>query len=99
MAAYRRRSPVQARARWCQNAARRCLFDGQDRHWPTPLPRRPTSRNCSSALNLTAAPRRVTDLNAGVLGGKAVAEVESFTFVSNDNKYEVEAFLTPAGSA
>jgi dipeptidyl aminopeptidase/acylaminoacyl peptidase len=48
--------------------------------------------------NLTAAPRRVTDLNAGVLGGKAVAEVESFTFFSNDNKYEVEAFLTrPAG--
>jgi dipeptidyl aminopeptidase/acylaminoacyl peptidase len=29
-----------------------------------------------------------------VLGGKRLAEVESLTFVSNDNKFEVEAFLT-----
>jgi len=44
------------------------------------------------------AARKVTDLNAAVLGGKRLAEVESFTFVSNDNKFEVEAFLTkPAG--
>jgi len=42
----------------------------------------------------TAAPRRLTDLNAAVLGGKRLADVESFTFVSNDNKFEVEAFLT-----
>jgi dipeptidyl aminopeptidase/acylaminoacyl peptidase len=42
----------------------------------------------------TAPPRRVTDLNAAVLGGKRLADVESFTFVSNDNKFEVEAFLT-----
>jgi dipeptidyl aminopeptidase/acylaminoacyl peptidase len=40
------------------------------------------------------APRKLTDLNAQVLGGKQIAEVESFTFVSNDNKFEVEAFLT-----
>jgi dipeptidyl aminopeptidase/acylaminoacyl peptidase len=40
------------------------------------------------------AARRVTELNGAVLGGKAIAEVESFTFVSNDNKYDVEAFLT-----
>ncbi len=46
----------------------------------------------------TAAPRRVTDLNAAMLGGKRLAEVESFTFISNDNKFEVEAFLTkPVG--
>src|SRR5262249_45395991 len=38
--------------------------------------------------------RRLTDLNATVLGGKRLAEVESFTFISNDNKFEVEAFLT-----
>ena len=45
-----------------------------------------------------AAARRVTDLNATVLGPMSVAEVESFTFVSNDNKLEVEAFLTkPVG--
>src|SRR4030095_6346822 len=25
---------------------------------------------------------------------KQIADVESFTFISNDNKYEVEAFLT-----
>jgi dipeptidyl aminopeptidase/acylaminoacyl peptidase len=43
-------------------------------------------------------PRKLTDLNAAVLGGRRLAEVESFTFVSNDNKFEVEAFLTkPAG--
>ena len=42
----------------------------------------------------TAAPRKLTDLNAQVLAGKALAEVESFTFQSNDNKYEVQAFLT-----
>ncbi len=38
--------------------------------------------------------RKLTDLNAAVLGGRQIAEVESFTFVSNDNKYEIEAFLT-----
>src|SRR5262249_14481448 len=37
--------------------------------------------------------KRMTDLNADVLGGKQIAEVEPFTFISNDNKYEVEAFL------
>ena len=43
---------------------------------------------------------KVTDLNAAVLGGRRLAEVESFTFVSNDNKFEVEAFLTkPIGLA
>jgi len=40
------------------------------------------------------APQKLTDLNAQVLAGKQIAEVESFTFISNDNKYEVEAFLT-----
>jgi dipeptidyl aminopeptidase/acylaminoacyl peptidase len=42
----------------------------------------------------TAAPRKLTDLNAELFAGKQIAEVESFTFISNDNKYEVEAFLT-----
>jgi dipeptidyl aminopeptidase/acylaminoacyl peptidase len=37
--------------------------------------------------------KQVTDLNADVLGGKTIADVEPFTFISNDNKYEVEAFL------
>ncbi|HKV62090.1 MAG TPA: S9 family peptidase [Candidatus Acidoferrum sp.] len=41
-----------------------------------------------------AAPRKLTDLNAELLAGKQIAEVESFTFISNDNKFEVEAFLT-----
>ena len=40
------------------------------------------------------AARKLTDLNAQLFAGKQVAEVESFTFVSNDNKFEVEAFLT-----
>jgi len=42
----------------------------------------------------TAEPRRMTNLNAAALGSKRLAEVESFTFISNDNKFEVEAFLT-----
>jgi dipeptidyl aminopeptidase/acylaminoacyl peptidase len=41
-----------------------------------------------------AAPRKLTDLNAELFAGKKIAEVESFTFISNDNKFEVEAFLT-----
>ena len=46
----------------------------------------------------SGTPRRLTDLNADVLRGKPLGAVESFTFISNDNKYEVEAFLTkPAG--
>jgi dipeptidyl aminopeptidase/acylaminoacyl peptidase len=40
------------------------------------------------------APRKLTDLNAQIFAGKQIAEVESFSFISNDNKYEVEAFLT-----
>ncbi|HEY2945722.1 MAG TPA: S9 family peptidase, partial [Vicinamibacteria bacterium] len=44
------------------------------------------------------APRRLTELNAEVLKGVEIAPVESFTFASNDFKYEVEAFLTrPTG--
>jgi len=42
----------------------------------------------------SSAPKRVTDVNASLLGTKTLAEVESFTFVSNDNKFDVEAFLT-----
>jgi dipeptidyl aminopeptidase/acylaminoacyl peptidase len=40
------------------------------------------------------AARKVTDLNASVLKGIPIAEVEAFTFVSSDNKFDVEAFLT-----
>jgi dipeptidyl aminopeptidase/acylaminoacyl peptidase len=47
----------------------------------------------------TAAPRKLTDLNKDVLKDKNIAEVESFTFTSNDNRFEVEAFLTkPIGT-
>jgi dipeptidyl aminopeptidase/acylaminoacyl peptidase len=42
----------------------------------------------------SGAPRKLTDLTAQLFAGKQVAEVESFTFISNDNKFEVEAFLT-----
>jgi dipeptidyl aminopeptidase/acylaminoacyl peptidase len=38
--------------------------------------------------------RQLTNLNAEVLSGREIAKVEPFTFVSNDNKYEIEAFLT-----
>jgi len=46
----------------------------------------------------TEPAKKLTDLNAAALGGKQLAPVESFTFISNDNRYEVEAFLTqPVG--
>jgi dipeptidyl aminopeptidase/acylaminoacyl peptidase len=38
--------------------------------------------------------RKLTDLNAELMRDKEIASVESFTFISNDNKWEVEAFLT-----
>ena len=38
--------------------------------------------------------KKITDLNAEVLAGKPLAEVESFSFISNDNKYTLEAFIT-----
>jgi len=41
-----------------------------------------------------ASARKLTDLNAELFAGKRIAEVESFTFISNDNRFEVEAFLT-----
>ena len=42
--------------------------------------------------------RRLTDLNSEVLGGIELAEVEPLTFVSNDFRLEIEAFLTrPVG--
>src|SRR6266404_1134987 len=41
-----------------------------------------------------AATKKITNLNADVLASKQIAEVESFTFISNDNKYTIEAFLT-----
>src|SRR2546429_93821 len=48
----------------------------------------------------SAAPQKLTNLNAQLLAGKQIAEVESFTFISNDNKFEIQAFLTkPLGMA
>jgi dipeptidyl aminopeptidase/acylaminoacyl peptidase len=45
-----------------------------------------------------ATAKQLTNLNSDVLGGKQIADVESFTFVSNDNKFDVEAFLVkPVG--
>jgi dipeptidyl aminopeptidase/acylaminoacyl peptidase len=41
-----------------------------------------------------AASRQLTDLNHELFAGKPIADVEPFTFVSNDNRFEVEAFLT-----
>ena len=38
--------------------------------------------------------QQLTKVNADLLRGVDIAPVESFTFISNDNKWEVEAFLT-----
>lgn len=60
-----------------------------------------TSTNDLAELYLkdgSTAPQKLTDLNAEVLSGKKLGEVQSFTFWSNDNKFEVEAFLVkPVG--
>ena len=40
------------------------------------------------------AARQLTDVNHDALAGKTVEPVEAFTFISNDNKWTVEAFLT-----
>ena len=48
----------------------------------------------SDQAELYVSGRKLTDLNASVLAGKRLGDVEAFTFVSNDNKFEVEAFLT-----
>ena len=40
------------------------------------------------------APEQLTDLNSSVLAGKNLGAVETISFVSNDFKYEVEAYLT-----
>src|SRR5215472_2380299 len=37
--------------------------------------------------------KQLTRLNEGVLRGKTLGQVQSFDFTSNDNKYDVEAFL------
>jgi dipeptidyl aminopeptidase/acylaminoacyl peptidase len=45
-------------------------------------------------LGTAKSPKKLTELNADVLAGKQIASTESFTFLSNDNKWTVEAFLT-----
>lgn len=42
----------------------------------------------------TAAAQRITDINAETMKGRRIAKVESLTFISPDNKWNVEAFLT-----
>jgi dipeptidyl aminopeptidase/acylaminoacyl peptidase len=45
-----------------------------------------------------APAKRMTDLNGAVLGARRLGDVESFTFASNDNRFQIEAFLTkPVG--
>jgi dipeptidyl aminopeptidase/acylaminoacyl peptidase len=41
----------------------------------------------------TGGSRRLTDVNAPLLAAKHIAPVDSFTFVSNDNRFMVQAFL------
>ena len=54
-----------------------------------------SARDLSQLFQLAGGERRaLTDLNKDVLGGKTVAEVEPFSFVSNDARFDVEAFLT-----
>jgi dipeptidyl aminopeptidase/acylaminoacyl peptidase len=45
-------------------------------------------------LKADGSTHKLTNLNAEVLSGREIAKVESFTFVSNDSKYQIEAFLT-----
>ncbi len=45
-------------------------------------------------LKAGSTKRQLTNMNAEVLKSVEIAEVTSFTFPSNDNKFQVEAFLT-----
>jgi dipeptidyl aminopeptidase/acylaminoacyl peptidase len=45
-------------------------------------------------LKSATGAQQLTDLNTEVLRGKALTEVEPLWFTSNDNRFEVEAFLT-----
>lgn len=45
-------------------------------------------------LKSATGTQQLTDLNTEVLRGKTLAEVEPLWFTSNDNRFEVEAFLT-----
>ncbi len=54
-----------------------------------------STRDLAQLYQLTGTERKaLTDLNKDVLGGTSFAEVQPFTFVSNDNRFDVEAFLT-----
>ena len=58
-------------------------------------PARAGSAGAKGTAAATArAPRRLTDLNADLLKEVPRGEVEAFSFVSNDFKFDVEAFLT-----
>lgn len=48
----------------------------------------------SDTAQLFLASRQLTDLNAEMLRDRQIAPVENFSFISNDNKWTVEAFLT-----
>ncbi len=54
-----------------------------------------STRDLAQLYQLSGTERRaLTDLNREVLAGKTFAEVEPLTFVSNDARFDVEAFLT-----
>jgi dipeptidyl aminopeptidase/acylaminoacyl peptidase len=54
-----------------------------------------SARDMAQLYQLTGGERRVlTELNKDVLASKTFADVQSLTFVSNDNKFTIEAFLT-----
>ncbi len=46
-------------------------------------------------LRRGAATTQLTNLNAEVLRGRPLADPQPFEFVSNDNKYRIQAFLVP----
>jgi dipeptidyl aminopeptidase/acylaminoacyl peptidase len=60
-----------------------------------------STRDQAQLYQLIGAGRRaLTDLNKEALAGRTFAEVEPLTFVSNDNRFSIEAFLTrPLGQA
>jgi dipeptidyl aminopeptidase/acylaminoacyl peptidase len=53
----------------------------------------PAQRPLDNPAERVTVTQDLTSLNADLLSGKKIADVESFTFTSNDNKYQVEAFL------
>src|SRR5260370_40787723 len=53
------------------------------------------AKSCAfKSVNLLFPARKLTELNPQLFAGKQISEVDSLTFLSNDDKFNMEAFLS-----